>query len=66
MGWVERNGTGLNRMGLDGMGWDDWIALCCDAILCDWLGCGGIWLGWDRMAMAMMRCYAMRVVALPW
>ena len=55
------------------MGWDDWIALCCDAILYDWLGWDGIRLGWDRMAMAMafdamrwrlMRCDAMRYVAL--
>ena len=57
------------------MGWDDWIALCCDAILYDWLGWDGIRLGWDRMAMAMafdamrwrlMRCDAIRCVAMPW
>ena len=35
--------------------------MCSDAILYDRLGWDGIWLGWDRMAMAFdaMRCDAM-------
>ena len=50
--------TLIGRDGMD-LGWINWdMGLDLVGTRLD--------MGWDRMAMAMMRCYAMRVVALPW
>ena len=61
--WLEWDGDGGGDGGGDG---ND--VMRCDAMPCHEVGLDGTRLdmGWDRMAMAMMRCYAMRFVAMPW